>query len=149
MSCKTWSQMCGSWYFPKFLLSEGSFTQMYTASLMFLMTPWDFLSTMVKHSGLTGCPVEWLWWCIGDGALRCFLSLSLKVLPDSHMYSSGQFHVWAFESIYDSTLLKFAVPVLGAIRRFYSVDTPEMYLDSQVVACPLEPFPQSMDERYH
>ena len=26
MSCKTLSQMCGSWYFPKFLWSEGSLT---------------------------------------------------------------------------------------------------------------------------
>ena len=26
VSCKTWSQMCGSWNLPKFLLSEGSLT---------------------------------------------------------------------------------------------------------------------------
>ena len=68
VSCKTWSQMCGSWYLPKFLLSKWSFTQIYIVSLMFLVTPWDSLSKMMKHSGLTGCPVEWLWQCIGDGA---------------------------------------------------------------------------------
>ena len=90
VSCKTSSQMCGIWYFPKFLLSEGSLTQIYIVSFMFLVTPCDSLSTMVKHLGLTGCPVEWLWWCIGDGAQRCSLSLSLKVLPDSPMYSSRQ-----------------------------------------------------------
>ena len=44
----------------------------------------------VKHSGLTGCPVEWLWWCIGDGTLKSSFSLSLKALLDSPMYSSGQ-----------------------------------------------------------
>ena len=26
VSCRIWSHMCGSWYFPKFLLSERSFT---------------------------------------------------------------------------------------------------------------------------
>ena len=26
VSCRTCSQNCGSWYFPRFLLSEGSFT---------------------------------------------------------------------------------------------------------------------------
>ena len=50
--------MCGSWYLPKFLLSEGSLTCMYIASLMFLVTPCDSLLTMVKQSGFTGCPVE-------------------------------------------------------------------------------------------
>ena len=30
---------CGSWNFPRFLLSEGSLTLMYMASLMFLTMP--------------------------------------------------------------------------------------------------------------
>ena len=51
--------------------------------------------------------------------------------------------VWAFKSIYDSTLFKFAV-FGGHKEVLYSVNTLEMYLDSQGVACPFEPFPQSM-----
>ena len=27
------------------------------------------ISTMVKYSGLTRCPVELLWWWMGDGPL--------------------------------------------------------------------------------
>ena len=60
--CRTWSHMYGIWYFPKFLLSEGSFTQIYITSFMFMVTPCDSLSTMMKHLGLTRCLVEWLWW---------------------------------------------------------------------------------------
>ena len=82
--------MCGSWYLPKFLLSEGSLTLTYIASFMFLMTPYDSLSTIVKHLELTGCPVEWLGMVYGDRALTCSFSLSLKILPDCHIYFSGQ-----------------------------------------------------------
>ena len=78
---------------PKLLFSIGSFTQMYMASVMFLVTPCDSLCTMVKQSGLTGCPVELMCWWMGDGAIICSLSLSPNVLPDSPIYSSGQF-VW-------------------------------------------------------
>ena len=76
---------------PKFLFSEGSFTQIYMASLMFLVIPCDSLCTIVKKSGLTGCPVKFLCWQMGDGALGCPLSLSPNTLPDSPIYSSGQF----------------------------------------------------------
>ena len=69
-------QMCGNWYFPMFLLSEGSLTLMNMASLMFLLLPCGSLCIMEKQSGLTGCPVELLCWWMGDGALRCSLTLS-------------------------------------------------------------------------
>ena len=36
VSCKMLSQMCGSLYCPKFLLSNGSFTSMNMVSFMFL-----------------------------------------------------------------------------------------------------------------
>ena len=36
VSCKMLSQMCDSWHFPKFLFSNGSFTLMNIASVMFL-----------------------------------------------------------------------------------------------------------------
>ena len=61
------------------------------ASLMCLVTPYDSLCTVVKQSELTGCPVELLWWRMGDGALRHSLSLSPNVLQDSPMYSLRQF----------------------------------------------------------
>ena len=36
VSCTSSSYMWGSWYFPSFLLSNGSFTQMYMASFLFI-----------------------------------------------------------------------------------------------------------------
>ena len=116
--------MCESWYFPKFLLSEGSLTQMYIASLMFLVIPCGSLSTIVKHSGLTGCPVELLQWWIGDGALRYSLSLSPKVLPDSPIYSSrqlmcGHLNLW-MTALFCSWLSLF----LGVMRRIFIVLVP-------------------------
>ena len=42
------------------------------------------------------------------------------------------------------------MPVLrGYEKGFCGVDALEMYLDSHIVACPFEPFPLSMDVRYH
>ena len=58
---------------------------------MFLTIPCDSLSTMEKQSGLTGCPVVVVQRWMGDGALRCSLDLSPKVIPDSPVYSSVQF----------------------------------------------------------
>ena len=64
--------------FPSSWFKEGSLTLMYMASLMFLANPCASLSTMEKHSGLTGCPVEDVCRCMGEGALRCSLYLSTK-----------------------------------------------------------------------
>ena len=88
VSLSTWSHTCGSRNFPKFLFSDGSFTLMYMTSLMFLVSPCASLSTMVKQSGLTGCPVVDVCRCMGVGALRCSLYLSLGDLPYSPMYCS-------------------------------------------------------------
>ena len=116
--------MCGSWYFPKFLLSAGSFTWIYIASLMFLVTLCDSLSTMVKHSGLTRCPVELLWWWIGDGALRYSLSLFPKVLPDSPIYSSGQL-IHGHLNLEMTPLFSILLSVsLGDMRRVFMVLVP-------------------------
>ena len=38
---------------------------------------------------------------------------------------------------------------LRAMEGFYGVGTLEIYLDPHIVACPFEPFPQSMEVRYH
>ena len=89
------------------------------ASFMFFMTPCESLSTIVKHSGLTGWPVELLWWCTGDGALRCSLSLSPKVLLDSPIYSSGQLmcgHLNLYMNLLFWGLLSLS---LGAMRRLF------------------------------
>ena len=65
--CRTSFQMCRSWYFPIFLLKDGSLTQMYMAFLMVLIMPCASLPTMVKQSTLIGCPIAWLCWKKGDG----------------------------------------------------------------------------------
>ena len=90
VSFSTLSQTCGKWNFPKFLFKDGSFTLMYIASLMFLVSHCASLSTMVKHSGLTGCPVVEVCKYMGEGALRCSLYLFHSVLPDSPIYCSVQ-----------------------------------------------------------
>ena len=100
---------------------------------MFLVTPCDSLCTVVKLSGLTGCPLELLCWWMEDGALRCSFSLSHNVLPDSPNIFLRTVYVWAFKFVDYSTLLKFVVPVLGCHEEcFYSVCTFEMYLYSLV-----------------
>ena len=107
-----------------------------------LYVPSDPLSMMVKHLGLTGCPVEWLSWCIGNGTLRCPLSLSPKVLLDSLIYSSGHL-MCGHLNLYITPLFKFAVPVLGNNEEgFYGAGPFEMYLNPQAVVCPFETFPQ-------
>ena len=116
--------MWGNWYLPKFLLSKGSFTWLYIGSLMFLVILCGSLSTMVKHSALTLSPVMLLWWWMGDGALRCSLSLSQKVLLDSHIYSSWQFicgHLNLYITLLFCNLLSLA---LGAMRRFFIMLVP-------------------------
>ena len=92
VSCSTTSHMWGSWYLPRFLLRDGLFTWMYMAPFMVLVTPCASLSTTVKHSKFTWCPVVWLCWWRWDGALRCLLSLSLEILCDSSIYSSSNLH---------------------------------------------------------
>ena len=83
--------MCSSWYLPRFLLRVGSCMQMNMASLMVLEWLLTSLCTMLNWSGSMGCPVVVLWWCMGEGALKCSLTLSPKDLPDSPMYVLGQF----------------------------------------------------------
>ena len=61
-SYRTSSQMWGSWYFSRFLVRDGSYTKMNITFFMVLVMPWATLSTMVKQSTSTGCPVVWLWW---------------------------------------------------------------------------------------
>ena len=69
----------------------GSCTQMNIASLMVLEWLLTSLCTMLNWLGSMGCPMVVLWRCIGEGALKCSLILSPKVLPDSPIYALGQF----------------------------------------------------------
>ena len=93
-------------------------------SFIFLVTPCDSLSTMVKHSGLTGCPVEWLWWCTGDGGPEVFL----EPVPKGFAWFPYAFFqtvdVWAFKSIHDPNLLVLVVPVIGSHKKGIMVLVP-------------------------
>ena len=122
VSCRIWSKICGSWYLPKFLLCEGSFTWMYMASLMFLVNPYVSLCTIVKQSGLNGCPVELLCW--GMGLLRYSLSLSPNVLPDSQVDSLGQFMCWHLNLLITPLFWSLLSLSLGAMRSVFIVFVP-------------------------
>ena len=97
--------MCGNWYFPMFLLSEGSLTLMNMASLMFLVLPCDSLCMMVKHSGLIGCPVVLLCWWMGEGTLRCSLTLNMQCSARLTYILFRAVDVGACELIYYATFL--------------------------------------------
>ena len=124
LSLSTWSQTCGIWNFPKFLFKDRSLTSMYMASLMFLVSPCASLSTMVKHSGLTGCPVVEVCRCMGEGALRCSLYLSSRVIPDSPMYCSVQLMLGHLYLYMTSLLVSLWSLSFGAISSCLTVFVP-------------------------
>ena len=79
------SHICDSWYFPVFLMRDGSLILMYIASVM-------VLSRLILCSKWCNYP-NWfddLWFWHGhgwvEGALGCSLSLFSKVLADSPLY---------------------------------------------------------------
>ena len=84
------SHRCGRLYFPMFLFNVGLLTLMYMASLIALAMLWSSLPIILKFSTDVLWPVLFWCSCIGDGAFRCSLYLSSKVLDDSPMYSSSQ-----------------------------------------------------------
>ena len=63
---------------------------MYMASSIALAMLWSSLPIILKFSTDVMWPVLFWCSCIGDGAFRCSLYLSSKVLDDSPMYSSSQ-----------------------------------------------------------
>ena len=116
---------------------------------LFLVTPCTSLSTIVKHSGITGCSVEWL-----DGAWAWDPEMFLQTVPKGSTWFSYVFlstvDEWAFKPAYDPTFLKFVIPVFGGHEKdFNNVTSFEMYLDPQVDACSFEPFPNTKDEWHH
>ena len=90
MECNIASQRYGRLDFLMFLFNVGLFTLMYMASFTAVAILWPSLPIILKFS----TDVMWsvLLWCsyIVDGALRCSLCLSPKVLDDSPIYSSSQ-----------------------------------------------------------
>ena len=62
VSCRTSSHMRDSWYFPRFLLRDGSLIQMNLASFMVLVMSGVSLPTMEKQSTMMWCPVDWMLW---------------------------------------------------------------------------------------
>ena len=90
MDCNIPSHRCGRLYFPMFLFNVGLLTLMYMASFTALAMLWSSLPIILKFATDVMWPVLFWCSCIGDGAFRCSLYLSSKVLDDSPMYSSLQ-----------------------------------------------------------
>ena len=86
---RTLFQMCGRLYLPMFLLLVGLFTLIHLASLMALAILWPSLAMILKFSIVVLWPV--MFWCskMGDGAFKCSLYLSSKVLAGSIIDSSS------------------------------------------------------------
>ena len=90
MSCRTSSQMWGSLNLPRFLYRDESLTLVNMTSMTVLVILCASLPTMEKLSTLMQYSEDWSCSYIWDWALRCSLSLSLKILPNPPMYSSSQ-----------------------------------------------------------
>ena len=141
--------MCGSWYFPKFLLSEGSLTHTHTYIYGLLYVPGNPVCLPVNYSEAfrtywASCRVTMVMY--GGWHPEMFL----EPVPEC----SGHFpyvflrtvDVWTFIPAYDPTFLKLVIPVLRGHEKGFNGVTPiEIHLDPQVVACPFEPFPKSME----
>ena len=82
MDCNTPSHRCGRLYFPMFLFNVGLFTLMYMGSFATLAILWSSLPIILKFSTDFMWPVLFWCSCIGDGAFRCSLYLSSKVLDE-------------------------------------------------------------------
>ena len=104
-----------------FLLRDGLLTLMYKVSLIVLMRFWSSLPTILKFSVVTLWPVMLQWSNIGDGALRCSLNLSPKVLGDYPMYSSSHSTLSHLYLYMTPLLFWIGSWSLGAIRRFLMV----------------------------
>ena len=136
MSCKTWSHMCGSWYFPKFLLRRVINTSIHSL----LYVPGDPLCLPVNYGETFGA-----YWVSCRMAMVVYMGWGPEVFLEPVPEGSARLpyvffwivDVWAFKSIYDPILLKFAVPVLGGHEKgFYGVGRFKMHMDPHVVVCP-------------
>ena len=71
-ACSRWCDMCGSWYFPKFLFNGGSCTHMNIASLMVLGWAVDFLVYYAELVGVHGMACGGAVLMYGGGGLKMF-----------------------------------------------------------------------------
>ena len=76
---------------------------------------------MLKHFGLTGCPVVDVCKCMGEGALRCSLYISPSFLPDSPMYCSVQLMLGHLYLYMTPLLVSLGSLSLGAISNCLTV----------------------------
>ena len=119
VSCKTSSHMCESWYFPKFLLREGSSTWIYMASFMFLVTTLWF---PVNYGEALGA-----YWVSCTLAMVVFRGWGPQVFLESVPKGSAWFpyvflrtvDVWAFKFIYNPTFLSLLSLSLGPWEGFW------------------------------
>ena len=118
-----WSQMCWSWYFPRFLLRAGSWMHMNMASLMVLKWLLTSLCTILNCSGSMGCPVMVVCRWMGEGALRCFDSFSQWSAWFSYV-STGAVYLGALVVVDDACLVVLGVLVLGVPKNVLSVLVP-------------------------
>ena len=136
---RTSSQMWGRWYLSIFLLRDGLLTLMYNTSLIALLRFWSSLPTMLKLSNVILWPVMFWWSYIGEGALRCSLNLSPKVLEDSPMYSSSHSTLSHWYLLVTPLFFWMAPWSFGAIRRFLIVfpplSTPALHIHCMLSSC--------------
>ena len=123
LSHSIWSHTSGSWYLLRFLFKDVSLALMYMASFMCLVVPWVSLWTMLKQSGLTGCPVERVCRWMGRRPWDTPWIYHQR-LPVSPMYSTGHLmvgHLYWYMTLLFVTLESLS---LGAVRRSLMVLDP-------------------------
>ena len=132
---RTSSHICGRWYFPMFLLRDGLFTLMYTASSIVLIRFWSSLPTILKLSMVFLWPVMLKWSYIGEGGLKMFIEPLSKCswwLPYILLIT---LHPAAFVSIDDTTLLCDGIIIFGNHQEaFDGIASFKMYLYSMFSA---------------
>ena len=82
-------KMCGRLYLPIFLFGVGLLTVIYIASFIALAMLYPSLPMIWKFSTVIMWPVVFLCSNIDEGAFKCSLYLSPKVLDGSPIYSSS------------------------------------------------------------
>ena len=150
VSCKASSDMCGSWYFLKFLLSDGSLTWMYMVTFVFLVTLCNTLSTILKT--LRVCWVSCgmakvVYWGWGS---KMFLKSVTKWSSWFPYVLLWAVDAWGLKPVYGPTFLELVVPVIrGHEKGFNGVALFEVHLDPEAVAGPFELLPKSVYVWYH
>ena len=121
---RTLSQICGRLYLSIFLFRVGLFTDIYPASFKALAILCPSLPMILKFLTDVVWPVV-LWFSnIGEGASRCSLYLSPKVLDDSPIYSSLQSIMSHLNQHMTLLILVIVSLSFGDTSRFYRICPP-------------------------